>query len=441
MNTPTHPGQVREASQGTGWFGGLQERRSSMKPLFSGRSCTLVLILTGCLAAGVAAQAAEVSCLECHDDQKQQFTSSAHAQAGLSCRDCHGGNPSAADMTAHETKDFKKPANKREIAESCAKCHSDVRRMNPYGLPTDQLERYKTSKHGEQLYGQGDQKVATCTDCHGVHNILKVRAPQSPTHPTQIPQTCGKCHSDANLMSQYKLPADVVAQYQQSYHAYLLLQKGDLSAPTCITCHGNHGAVPPGTEQVGQVCGKCHVRQRELFEQSPHAKQGLAGNFKQCVSCHSNHAIRKASLALLDESCARCHAQQPKALAVRDSILTLLRNAQDHYQQATQRVQAATVHGLATEDEQMLLQEAATYVTQLEVSQHALAPEQLQSTAARAETLVKEALKGIAWLERTEHLKRLILSGFWVFLALMAVLFWLKRRALELPQPQERTQP
>ena len=99
--------------------------------------------------------------------------------------DCHGGDPKANDETAHATDNFKRPDNKRGIAELCASCHSDVRRMNPYGLPTDQLDRYKTSKHGEQLFEHNDQNVAGCTDCHGVHDILSVEGTGQPHLPDQ----------------------------------------------------------------------------------------------------------------------------------------------------------------------------------------------------------------------------------------------------------------
>lgn len=393
------------------------------------------LVFVGALAAliGLAvvpARAAEVSCLGCHEEQQKLFVASAHAQAGLSCPDCHGGDPRVASESAHNVPGFKRPDTKQEIAESCARCHSDVRRMNPYGLPTDQLERYKTSKHGEQLFGHGDQKVATCTDCHGVHDILKVRAPQSRTHPTHIPQTCGRCHSDAKLMSQYQLPADVVAKYLTSYHAQLLLEKGDLSAPTCITCHGNHGAVPPGAKEVGQVCGKCHGRQRELFEQSPHAQAATTGTFSECVSCHGHHAIQKATADLFAQSCIRCHAQEPKSLARRDVIATLIHNVQGAYEHATARVKEATLLGLATEDQQVLLQEAKTQLTQLEALQHTLLPEQMQPVATRAEGIVKAVIAGIDGQERNEQWKHWALAGCWGFMLAMAVIFWLKRREL-----------
>jgi hypothetical protein len=383
------------------------------------------------LALGVSVRAAEISCLACHDKEKQQFTASAHAQTGLSCVDCHGGNPTATDETAHVTDNFKRPDNKRAIAELCASCHSDVRRMNPYGLPTDQLDRYKTSKHGERLFEHSDQKVAVCTDCHGVHDILKVKSPQAHVYPANVPETCSRCHSDEKLMSQYKLPADVVVQYKTSYHAHLVLEKGDLSAPTCVTCHGSHGATPPGTKEVGEVCGKCHGRQRELFEKSPHAEAAKAGAFSECISCHGNHAIQKASVELFDKSCVQCHATDPKQLGVSDQVAGLIRAARADYAHATNRVHDATVRGLATEDEQLLLQEANTQITQLEALQHTLAVDQLKPVASRADELVNLTMTDIAHLEQVELWKRKALWPVWGFLAAMAIVFWLKRRQLE----------
>jgi hypothetical protein len=394
---------------------------------------TLVLLV----AAATTASAADISCLTCHEKENALYTPSAHSQAGLSCTDCHGGDPKATDVTAHATDNFKRPDNKKAIAELCASCHSNVRKMNPYGLPTDQLDRYKTSKHGEQLFGHNDQNVATCTDCHGVHDILKARAPDARTYPTHIPQTCGRCHSDAKLMSQYKIPADVVDEYKSSYHAHMLFEKGDLSAPTCVTCHGNHGAMPPGTDQVGQVCGKCHVRQRELFTKSPHAAAAAAGKFIQCVGCHGNHAIQQPSGRLFDQSCVRCHAKDPKPLAVRDSLIAVLQAARGAYERAGERVRDATVRGLATDDEQLLLQEAKTQVLQLEVLQHTLAPDELRPGAARTEELVVDTLRQVDHLERVELWKRLAVVPLWALMILMAILFAAKRLILKMGGPRE----
>jgi hypothetical protein len=273
--------------------------------------------------------------------------------------------------------------------------------------------------------------VAVCIDCHGVHDILKVKSPQARVYPTNIPQTCGRCHGDAKLMQEYKLPTDIITQYQSSYHAYMVFEKGDLSAPTCVTCHGSHGATPPGTAQVGQVCGKCHVRQRELFEKSPHAEAAAAGLFNECVSCHGNHGIQKASVELFAKTCVQCHAKDPKQLQLRDDIAGPIGRARADYSNAVAVVHDATVRGLATDDEQLLLQEARTQVTQLEAMQHLLRVDQLRPVVKRSDEIVKLALGDVADLERTERWKRHALTPIWVFLALMATMFWAKRRQLE----------
>jgi cytochrome c553 len=39
--------------------------------------------------------------------------------------------------------------------------------------------------------------------------------------------------------------------------------RGDLSAPTCSTCHGNHGATPPGVAQTVSRTLNCDQNSRE----------------------------------------------------------------------------------------------------------------------------------------------------------------------------------
>ena len=62
------------------------------------------------------------------------------------------------------------------IPQFCAKCHSNpdfMRRYKPQQR-VDQFELYKTSVHGK-LLAEGDETVATCIDCHSVHDIRAVK--------------------------------------------------------------------------------------------------------------------------------------------------------------------------------------------------------------------------------------------------------------------------
>jgi hypothetical protein len=89
--------------------------------------------------------------------------------------------------------------------------------------------------------------------------------------------------------------------------------KGDLSAPTCNDCHGNHGAAPPGVSWVGNVCGQCHAVQGDLFKTSVHAKAFTQLGVPGCATCHDHHEIHPASDAMLGmgegAACTACHSE------------------------------------------------------------------------------------------------------------------------------------
>ncbi|MCX6637220.1 MAG: cytochrome c3 family protein, partial [Acidobacteria bacterium] len=97
----------------------------------------------------------------------------------------------------------------------------------------------------------------------------------------------------------YKLEHTQFDEYRQSVHWTALAKRGDLSAPSCASCHGNHGATPPQVNSVAAVCGTCHVLFEELYKKSPHqpvfAAMGAAG----CIVCHGKHKIEKPSVKML----------------------------------------------------------------------------------------------------------------------------------------------
>jgi hypothetical protein len=260
------------------------------------------------------------SCLDCHsqlpgDLQKPAlaFRDSVHLRNQFTCASCHGGDPNSDDpqVAMSRTRGFVGVPARTAIPKLCAQCHSNpdfMRKYNP-SERVDQYAEYATSVHGQRL-SRGDTKVAVCVDCHGVHNIVPVRDPTSPVYPLNLPKTCAHCHAQAAYMAPYKIATDQYANYLKSVHWEELSQRGDLSAPNCATCHGNHGARPPAVSSVAAVCGTCHVFEAQLFEKSPHQPVFSSLPTGACVVCHSNHAILKATDRMLsgrDAICSQCH--------------------------------------------------------------------------------------------------------------------------------------
>jgi hypothetical protein len=311
--------------------------------------------------------AALTSCVQCHGNLEwiqnkawaqmvQDFTNDVHFAAGLSCEDCHGGNPDpklAEDPFGAMDKAFKpnpyrgKP-KRTDIPDFCGRCHADADYMKRFKPDerVDQLKEYWTSQHGK-LLRTGDTNVATCVDCHGTHTIRSPSDPQSSVYPTAVAETCSSCHSNPKHMAGYKtrtgapLPIDQYAKWRQSVHARAMFDKDDLTAPTCNDCHGNHGAVPPQLTSIVFVCGNCHGREAGLFRASAKHKgfeehnrsylplMGKGGcaecheppspsatitnitEFSECITCHGNHAVISPAVTMLgplpDTPCAYCH--------------------------------------------------------------------------------------------------------------------------------------
>jgi predicted CXXCH cytochrome family protein len=210
------------------------------------------------------------------------------------------------------------------IPDFCARCHADpafMRRFNP-ALATDQYAKYKESRHGERLLRQGDSKTAQCVSCHTAHGIRGAKSPRSSVHPQRIPYTCGGCHADEAYMASYlgadgePLPTDQLHDFETSVHGRALLERGDLGAPACNDCHGNHAAMPPEISSIAQVCRTCHAANGELFDGSRHKRAFERHGWPECETCHGNHGISDAGDSMLSEAssplCYDCHREYAK---------------------------------------------------------------------------------------------------------------------------------
>lgn len=287
-------------------------------------------------------------------DQVNDLERSVHGKQGTTasqriaqCTSCHGAH---GIVSKTNPKSSVYPLN---LTKTCAQCHSNASYMRSYNpsLPVDQLDKYRTSVHGIRN-SKGDPKAAECASCHGSHNILPAKDVRSKVYPTNVPATCGTCHSDPEYMKQYDIPTDQLESFSGSVHGVALLQKKDVGAPACNNCHGNHGASPPGVESISKVCGTCHALNAELFSTSPHKKAFDELMLPECEMCHGNHEIIAATDKLLGTApeavCSRCHSEsdKPKGFRVAGIMRGLIDSLETSEDQVTKLVEDAEQKGM-----------------------------------------------------------------------------------------------
>ena len=138
------------------------------------------------------------TCGQCHGEITKAFAASVHGQAATRgmreapvCTDCHGEHrilgPSDPDS----------PVFASNVPRmTCERCHGDLRVSDKFGMASGVVSSFEDSFHG--LAGRsGNQTVANCASCHGVHNILPSADPRSLVNKANLSRTCGKCHPGA----------------------------------------------------------------------------------------------------------------------------------------------------------------------------------------------------------------------------------------------------
>jgi nitrate/TMAO reductase-like tetraheme cytochrome c subunit len=126
-------------------------------------------------------------CILCHDsdlikpeyrDIPGEWRKSWHYANGVSCQDCHGGDPKDATKAMLRSKGFLGAPKYDQVPGFCGKCHIGI------------LENYQESGHGKALKSPVKGiKGPNCVTCHGSHDI-------QPADIEIINEgLCGSCHS------------------------------------------------------------------------------------------------------------------------------------------------------------------------------------------------------------------------------------------------------
>jgi hypothetical protein len=144
------------------------------------------------------------TCAKCHsaiyDTYKQSVHGSALTQEGNldvpTCIDCHG---------VHNIQDPTTATFRNSTPYLCANCHTNETLMKKYGLSTQVLNTYVADFHGttvvlfDKTYPDQPTNKPVCTDCHGVHDIVKVDDPSKGLAvKANLLARCQACHPDTD---------------------------------------------------------------------------------------------------------------------------------------------------------------------------------------------------------------------------------------------------
>lgn len=327
---------------------------------------------------------------------------------------------------------------KQDVPQFCGRCHSDaafIRRFNP-SLRVDQVALYKTSVHGQRLAERQDQKVAECVDCHGAHGILPANDPRSSVYAANVPRTCGRCHGDPAYMKGYGIPTDQYERYSRSVHGRPLLEKGDLGAPACNDCHGNHGAAPPEVKSLANVCGQCHPINNELVHESPHQPAFERMKLAACESCHGYHEIETPNDEMVGTQppavCIRCHSEDrfPDGWNGARTIRASLDSLSRQHQEAKAVVERAERAGMEVGDALFNLNEAAGRRTKARSELHSFDPARVVAVSEEGMELARKAAQeGQAALDELDFRRQGLVISL-VVIAVLGIALYIKIRTL-----------
>jgi cytochrome b subunit of formate dehydrogenase/DnaJ-class molecular chaperone len=265
------------------------------------------------------------NCAACHSDVQVIFAASIHGYAlgrrnprAPTCASCHGSH----DVLP--SSDPRSRTHKVRLPATCATCHGTA------GLLTDHIVKLPQSftDYAQSVHGRGAERgiatAASCSDCHGVHDLKGSVDPSSSINPLNVSRTCGQCHPDIQLA------------YERSIHGRAL-RTGVRDSPTCTDCHGEHLILSPrnpdaktfASSLATETCGTCHSDPVIIAKYN--LEGGVVGSYVDsyhgwaarradpraatCVSCHTAHQVlpRADSASTINPAnvvgtCRQCHA-------------------------------------------------------------------------------------------------------------------------------------
>jgi len=188
--------------------------------------------------------AVEGRCLQCHRGDHEAFERSAHAEAHVSCTDCHG---------IHKSQDEAKLL-KVSQPSLCYQCHKDVR-----------------PAFSKPFHHKVNEGLMTCTDCHDPHGTFQRSMTKSAAQDDAV---CVKCHQENAGPFIYEHPV--------------------VKTEGCVFCHSPHGSANARLlvrNNMNELCLQCHTGLKGTQftaggpPTSPVHDQSM--QYTSCIICHS----------------------------------------------------------------------------------------------------------------------------------------------------------
>ncbi|MGB9734851.1 MAG: cytochrome c3 family protein [bacterium] len=268
------------------------------------------------------------NCGACHSDVESKYKNSIHGKAtatGITaaayCWSCHGMHDILSATNPSST------VYPQNLPTTCGKCHNSAEMAKQYNIPVaNPYQLYEKSVHAQAL--KDGLPAATCSSCHGVHDILPPNITTSTIAKANVPKTCGQCHEE-----QYK-------NYIQSSH-WKAFENGISNAPVCTDCHAEHAILAQNNPNspiyplnIPKTCTDCHgnITLSESLGLPAVSLSNYLSSFHgimikggsviaaNCASCHRAHKVLGPSNpdssvypANLPHTCGKCHPGITKA--------------------------------------------------------------------------------------------------------------------------------
>jgi predicted CXXCH cytochrome family protein len=235
------------------------------------------------------------------------------------------------------------------------------------------------------------------------------------------------------------LPTDQLEHFEHSVHGRALLDRGDLGAPACNDCHGDHATIPPEVSSVAQVCRTCHAGNGELFDGSKHKQVFEENGWPECAMCHGNHAIAKTDDSMLSEAsnplCYECHAEHapdnPECTRIAGYFHTSITTLADSSMKLGELVHVLAEKGLDVDPLSATLQELGDYLRQARSHIHTFEESEFDDVATLGREAVERGWQLVDAAEAEYRFRRNGLFVSLVFMVLLAVAIYLKIRQIE----------